>query len=81
MRHYPPRQPGGTHTGWTKHRDRAAQQRFRNALMARAQGQCEHEGCTTRIDLQAHHIHPGYTPDCGLLLCRKHHKQADPQAR
>jgi hypothetical protein len=84
MRRYPPR-PEGRHTGWTPSRDRAAQQRFRDALIRRSGGYCEYVGpegrCTSTTDLQAHHDRAGYTPDCGRLLCAKHHKAEDPYAR
>jgi len=80
VRHYPPR-PTGTHTGWSPGRDRAAQARFRKALIARAGGQCEYPGCTRTTGLQAHHDRPGYTPDCGRLLCHEHHRLEDPHAR
>lgn len=79
MRHYPPRQTG-PHTGWTPTRDRAAQHRFRQALIARSGGHCER--CrTTQGPMQAHHTKPGYTPDCGLLLCTACHKLEDKHAR
>lgn len=80
MRRYPPR-PTGTHTGWSQWRDRAAQRRFREALIRRSGGICEYPGCTTRDRLQAHHDRAGYTPDCGRLLCATHHRAADPNAR
>jgi hypothetical protein len=80
MRYYPPR-PTGPHTGWTPQRDRAAQARFRDALIRRANGRCEYPGCTSSTDLQAHHDHAGYDPSCGRLLCRTHHRQVDPYAR
>ena len=81
MRHYPPR-PTGPHTGWSPGRDRAAQARFRQALMQRSGGQCEYPGCSTPLDrLAAHHDRPGYDAECGRLLCWRHHKHEDRHAR
>lgn len=80
MRHYPPKRTG-PHTGWTPGRDRAAQARFRTALIRRAGGRCEYPGCSSTDRLQAHHDRAGYTPDCGRLLCWTHHKHEDPHAR
>lgn len=80
MKHYPPRKTG-PHTGWSPGRDRAAQARFRKALIKRSGGQCEHPGCTTTTGLQAHHDRAGYDPGAGRLLCTTHHKAEDPYAR
>jgi hypothetical protein len=80
MRRFPPR-PTGSHTGWTPGRDRAAQTRFRNALIRRANGQCEYPGCTSTHRLQAHHDMAGYDASCGRLLCWTHHREVDPHAR
>jgi hypothetical protein len=98
MRHYPPRTTG-PHTGWSPTRDRAAQNKFRLALIQRAGGRCEYRyidavnkprdeqgnpvwvRCGSTDRLQAHHDKPGYTPDCGRLLCWEHHKHEDPHAR
>jgi hypothetical protein len=81
MRRYPPIVQG-PHTGWSPQRDRAAQARFRKALIRRSCGRCEWPGCTTPHDRpQAHHDRAGYTPDCGRYLCWTHHKHEDPYAR
>lgn len=80
MRHYPPKRTG-PHTGWSPNRDRAAQARFRQALMRRAGGRCEYPGCSSTDQLHAHHDMAGYDPSCGRLLCREHHKAEDPYAR
>jgi hypothetical protein len=81
MKRYPPPKTG-SHTGWSPGRDRAAQARFRAALIRRADGTCEYPGCETPHDrLQAHHDRAGYTADCGRLLCHTHHRTEDPHAR
>ena len=81
MRHYPPRREG-PHTGWSPGRDRAKQAKFRAALIARSGGYCERCGASPGSGpMQAHHTQPGYTPDCGLLLCRPCHRLEDPHAR
>jgi hypothetical protein len=85
VKHYPPKRTG-PHTGWSPSRDRKQQQAFRNALLQRSGQRCEYINsfgtrCNERHGLQAHHDQPGYTPDCGRLLCREHHKAEDPHAR
>lgn len=79
MRRHPPPKVG-PHTGWTPTRNRAAQHHFRTLLLHRSHGRCERCGTTTP-PLHAHHTQPGYTPDCGLLLCRACHHTLDPYAR
>jgi len=70
------------HTGWSPSRSRAGQASFRAALIRRSGGACEYPGCDTPYDRpQAHHDRPGYTPDCGRLLCAQHHQAVDPHAR
>lgn len=80
MKRFPPPKTG-SHTGWSPDRDRAAQHRFRVALIQRAGGVCEYAGCGITTGLQAHHDRAGYTPDCGRLLCWEHHRLEDPHAR
>lgn len=80
MKHYPPRKTG-PHTGWSPTRDRAAQKRFREALLRRSGGRCEYPGCASTDRLQAHHDRAGYDPGAGRLLCHAHHKLEDPHAR
>jgi hypothetical protein len=88
MRHYPPRPDPSQarHTGWSPTRDRAAQARFRKALIERSGGHCEYlypngQRCGSTHRLQAHHDRPGYGPGSGRLLCDAHHKLEDPHAR
>lgn len=74
----------GNHTGWSPTRNRAAQQRFRDELMARANGRCEECGATE--NLRACHITPlsrggTYDPSNGRLLCRTHDQMTDRYAR
>lgn len=80
----------GTHTGYSRERDRAAQQRFRDALLARAGGRCERvvrgRRCPETQDLRACHIVAlaeggSYDADNGELLCGAHDRQSDPRAR
>jgi len=73
-------------TSWNGTRDRAAQQRFRDALLERAGHQCEYvvagQRCPVTRDLQAHHTQPGNPdPSLGRLLCRTHHRAVDRHAR
>ena len=65
-------------------RDRAAQARFRTALLKRAGHQCE--ACGETQDLRACHITPlarggSYDPSNGRLLCRSCDMATDPYAR
>jgi hypothetical protein len=59
-------------------RDPGAQARFRQALIARAFGHCERCGGPGTV---AHHVKPGYTAECGLLLCDDCHQAVDSKAR
>lgn len=85
MRHYPPRTPRqGGH--WSTGRNRLAQARFRQAVLANAGHQCQWIGDTDRCPitspLQAHHTQAGNDdPATGLALCTAHHKALDPHAR
>ena len=87
MRHYPPRAPRSPAGHWSANRDRAAQARFRQALIDRANNQCEWvttDGlrCPATTRLQAHHTQPGNdNPTTGMLLCTAHHKLVDRHAR
>lgn len=79
-------EPRAKNAHWSKGRDRQAQRRFREVLMARADGRCEftEDGarCIETRGLQAHHTEPGNDdPATGLLLCRTHHRAVDPHAR
>lgn len=69
---------------WSKDRNRAEQQRFRNACVAEYGGQCaavvDGARCIAKLGthrLQAHHLPDGN----GVLLCEKHHAEVDPHAR
>jgi hypothetical protein len=59
-------------------RDRAAQERFRQALIARSFGHCERCGAPGTV---AHHVRPGYEPECGVYLCEDCHVAVDDKAR
>lgn len=81
---------GGSHTGYSPDRDRSAQARFREALMARAGGRCEeHDGverCTATTDLRACHLVPlseggDYDIANGKLRCAPHDRATDSRAR
>lgn len=85
MRRYPEPKTG-SHTGWSPGRDRAAQARFRKALIERSGGYCEwvdpiSELRCPALGHEAHHDQAGYTEDCGRFLCQRHHKAEDPHAR
>lgn len=83
MRHYPPRITNGN-TSWNGRRDRAAQARFRKAVLRRDAFTCQHCGHhdPTGEAFDAHHVQPGYTAECGITLCRGTcHKHYDPYAR
>lgn len=80
------------HNGWSYNRDRAAQRRLRRALLERANGQCEwldiRTGirCATTVDLRACHRTPvgeggSYDPADAVLLCRRHDRATDRNAR
>lgn len=79
-------------TGWGQGRDRAAQDRFRRAVLARDGFRCTYvdprtgERCEATQGLQAAHIIPlahGGTNEAanGETLCRPHHRLTDPKAR
>jgi 5-methylcytosine-specific restriction endonuclease McrA len=75
---------GGNHTGWSPGRDRAAQQRFRQAVLARDGYQCVDCGATN--DLRACHLQPvgaggGYHPDNGVTRCGQCDRATDQHAR
>jgi hypothetical protein len=63
---------------WTPDRDYGAQEHFRNAVFARSLGHCER--CGERATV-AHHVRPGYAPECGLALCDACHQALDDKAR
>lgn len=63
---------------WSEGRDGKQQGRFRRDVMARARGYCERCGQPATV---AHHVRPGYTPDCGLALCDDCHVAVDDKAR
>jgi hypothetical protein len=62
---------------WSE-RDPAAQDFFRRAVFARSLGHCERCGGRATV---AHHIKPGYEPECGLALCDDCHQAIDTKAR
>jgi hypothetical protein len=62
---------------WSE-RDPSAQTFFRRAVFARSLGHCER--CGERATV-AHHVRPGYEPDCGLALCDACHQAIDDKAR
>src|SRR3954463_54950 len=63
--------------GWTT-RDRKAQDFFRRSVFARSSGMCER--CPA-IATVAHHVRPGYEPECGLALCDECRMAVDNKAR
>lgn len=63
---------------WSEERDGPAQERFRRALIARSFGHCERCGMPGTV---AHHVRPGYEPECGLYLCDDCHTKVDNKAR
>jgi len=77
--------------GWSPHRDRASQSKFRTAVLKRDGRQCrallaDGRRCPVAIDLRAHHLLPlskggNYSPANGLTLCKRHDKEADHHAR
>jgi 5-methylcytosine-specific restriction endonuclease McrA len=73
---HPPR-PANAH--WSPDRDSTQQARFRKQVLARDGGKCTRCGSTWK--LVAHHIKPGYTPDCGTTLCGRCHGEVDKNAR
>jgi hypothetical protein len=82
VRHYPPIKPRNAAGHWSAARNRAAQARFRTAVLAAAGGCCQYAGCPVTTELQAHHTQAGNDdPTTGLALCRVHHRMADPHAR
>lgn len=79
---------GGDHTGWSPGRDRAAQQRFRDAVLERDQFTCV--GCGHRDPsgrtLRAAHLTPiaaggGYHLSEGVTRCVDCDRATDPHAR
>jgi cytochrome c553 len=64
---------------WSKDRDGAAQNRFAAAVKARDGHRCVRCGSTWK--LQAHHVRPGYEPECGITLCGRCHGLEDKHAR
>lgn len=75
----PEHQPRDRNQPRSRDRDRAKQHAFRNAVLHRDGNRCVKCGATD--DLVAHHVKPGYAPDCGITLCREHHKEIDRHAR
>lgn len=65
---------------WSKDRNRGAQQRFRDAVLARDGHRCSRCG-RSDIPLVAHHVKPGYAVDVGVTLCQDCHKLVDDKAR
>jgi hypothetical protein len=63
---------------WSTDRDYGAQTRFRKLVFARAFGHCERCGARATV---AHHVRPGYEPECGLALCDDCHTEIDNKAR
>jgi hypothetical protein len=63
--------------GWTS-RDRKAQTFFRRSVFARSNGLCERCGAIATV---AHHVKPGFEPECGLALCDPCHMKLDDKAR
>jgi 5-methylcytosine-specific restriction endonuclease McrA len=75
---------GGNHTGRSPSRDRAAQHRFRQAVLTRDGHACTECGNTN--DLRACHIQPlahggTYSPDNGVTRCGHCDRDTDPYAR
>lgn len=76
-----------TGDSWNGTRDRAAQRRFRNAVLARDAHRCRYRlengaRCPATRNLQAHHLTPGtWDPAHGITLCREHHRAIDRHAR
>ena len=60
-------------------RDTKMQNYFRRAVASRANGVCER--CLERPGVVAHHVRPGFEPECGLWLCDDCHKAIDTKAR
>lgn len=81
-----PTHTGNGGAGWAGGRDRAAQHRFRTAVLAAAGHQCQHldedrNRCPIRSPLEAHHTSGSEDPSTGLALCPKHHRARDQFAR
>lgn len=72
-----PERPTGS--SWSPDRNRAAQARFRTAVLTRDGHRCTRCGATDQ--LVAHHDRPGMTPDCGRTLCTDCHTAVDNNAR
>jgi len=73
-----------SHTGWTPTRNRAAQARFRKAVLARDGYRCVI--CGETRDLRAAHIVSvsrggSYDPSNGRSLCGVHDRESDRHAR
>jgi len=64
---------------WSRDRDPRAQSWFRDQVMWRADGICER--CQIERATVAHHVRPGYDPECGLALCDACHRAVDNHAR
>lgn len=78
------RRPVNAH--WSKDRDRAAQARFRRALIRLYGMRCaalvDGVRCPVTTGLQAHHTQPDNDdPRTGVLLCGPHHAAVDSKAR
>lgn len=69
---------------WSKDRDHRAHARNRRQVMASPRGnQCERCGAKPNAPypLVAHHVKPGNTPDCVMVVCEKCHAQIDTWGR
>lgn len=64
---------------WGERRDSKAQDWFRRAVFARSSGWCER--CKVKPATAAHHIRPGYAPECGIAVCDECHSAIDTKAR
>ena len=65
---------------WSTDRDRGAQRKFREAVLARDEYRCTR--CKRDdVPLVAHHVRPGYSLEAGVALCEDCHKAVDSSAR
>jgi hypothetical protein len=73
-------------SGWSRHRDRGAQARFRKLVLECYGDRCPYvEGgrhCTATDNLVAHHLVPlgeanAYEPEDGKARCKRHHHVVD----
>lgn len=83
-RHRPAMPARPNRGSWSPYRDRAAQARFRAAVLARDGHACRHCGATT--DLRAAHLVPlinggTYDPANGITRCGACDVRRDPHAR